>query len=206
MQDQTIGAFLEQLAARVPAPGGGASAALHAAQAAALLGMVARYTTGPKYAEHAERIEELIEASDRWREQALALAEADAAAFGAVGEAYKMPKNSEAAKTARSSAIAEALVGAAHPPAEVVLLAATLTRACRQLLPIGNRNVITDVAAAAEATRAAATTARINIEVNLTGITDQKMREQLEDICGNVDALVEHTDAVTAAVREEIAK
>ncbi|SFK05655.1 Formiminotransferase-cyclodeaminase [Streptosporangium canum] len=34
MRDQTISDFLERLAGRVPAPGGGASAALHAAQAA----------------------------------------------------------------------------------------------------------------------------------------------------------------------------
>ena len=49
MRDDTIAAFLDQLAARVPAPGGGATAALHAAQAAALLAMVARYSDGPKY-------------------------------------------------------------------------------------------------------------------------------------------------------------
>ncbi|MEO7196744.1 MAG: cyclodeaminase/cyclohydrolase family protein, partial [Pseudonocardiaceae bacterium] len=44
MKDDTIGDFLDQLAARVPAPGGGAAAALSAAQAAALLSMVARYS------------------------------------------------------------------------------------------------------------------------------------------------------------------
>ncbi|MGH3176044.1 MAG: cyclodeaminase/cyclohydrolase family protein, partial [Streptosporangiaceae bacterium] len=49
MRDDTIAAFLDQLAARVPAPGGGATAALHAAQAAALLAMVARYSDGPRY-------------------------------------------------------------------------------------------------------------------------------------------------------------
>ena len=48
IRDQTIGEFLDQLAERVPAPGGGAAAALLAAQGAALLGMVARYTTGEK--------------------------------------------------------------------------------------------------------------------------------------------------------------
>ena len=49
MRDETITAFLDQLAARVPAPGGGATAALHAAQSAALLAMVARYSDGAKY-------------------------------------------------------------------------------------------------------------------------------------------------------------
>ncbi|WP_411142455.1 cyclodeaminase/cyclohydrolase family protein [Streptomyces sp. x-80] len=50
MRDEKISDFLARLADRLPAPGGGASAALHAAQAAALLGMVARYSTGEKYA------------------------------------------------------------------------------------------------------------------------------------------------------------
>jgi len=49
MRDETITAFLDQLAARVPAPGGGATAALHAAQSAALLAMVARYSDAAKY-------------------------------------------------------------------------------------------------------------------------------------------------------------
>jgi methenyltetrahydrofolate cyclohydrolase len=47
-RDETIGTFLDKLAAKTPAPGGGAVAALHAAEAAALLAMVARYTTGPR--------------------------------------------------------------------------------------------------------------------------------------------------------------
>lgn len=49
MRDDTIAGFLSQLAARVPAPGGGATAARHAAQAAALLAMVARYSDGARY-------------------------------------------------------------------------------------------------------------------------------------------------------------
>ena len=49
MRDETIGSFLTRLAARSAAPGGGATGALHAAQAAALLAMVARFSDGPRY-------------------------------------------------------------------------------------------------------------------------------------------------------------
>ena len=56
MRNDTIESFLQSLAARVPAPGGGATAALHAAQAAALVAMVARYSDGPRYAAHAEEV------------------------------------------------------------------------------------------------------------------------------------------------------
>src|SRR6266545_2325076 len=83
MRDDTIAAFLDQLAARVPAPGGGATAALHAAQAAALLAMVARYSDGPRY--DAGLMNRIVAEADELREDALALAEADAKAFGAVG-------------------------------------------------------------------------------------------------------------------------
>ena len=69
MRDDTIAAFLDQLAARVPAPGGGATAALHAAQAAALLAMVARYSDGPKY--DAGLMSRIVAEADELREDAL---------------------------------------------------------------------------------------------------------------------------------------
>ncbi|MGW0199096.1 cyclodeaminase/cyclohydrolase family protein, partial [Nonomuraea sp. NPDC003201] len=104
MRDSKIVDFLTELADRVPAPGGGATAALHAAQGAALLGMVARYTTGEKYAGHAETVVGVIGETDTLRVRALRLAEADAAAFTAVTNAYRLPKGEE-----RSAAIARAL-------------------------------------------------------------------------------------------------
>ena len=46
ISSETINEYLARLASREPTPGGGAAAALHAAQGAALVAMVARYTTG----------------------------------------------------------------------------------------------------------------------------------------------------------------
>ncbi|MER6949321.1 cyclodeaminase/cyclohydrolase family protein [Nonomuraea sp. NPDC000554] len=199
MRDTRIVDFLNQLAAHVPAPGGGATAALHAAQAAALLGMVARYTTGEKYIKHSELVVSVIAETDTLRARALRLGEQDAAAFTAVADAYRMPKGDE-----RSAAIAAALVGAAEPPARVVEAASRLVELCEVLLPIGNRNVITDVAAAADAARAALTTARVNVEINVTGIKDERAAEQLRARIAGVDSAVARADRVTAQVREEI--
>ena len=177
MRDETITAFLDQLAARVPAPGGGATAALHAAQSAALLAMVARYSNGAKY--DAALMDHVITEADGIRSDALTLAEADAAAFGAVADAYGLARQTPEEQEARSAAIAEALAGAARPPADVVRLALLLVSLAEELLPAGNRNVITDVAAAAEAARAAAVTAQVNIEVNLRGIKDPAVQAEL---------------------------
>ncbi|MBB6348703.1 cyclodeaminase/cyclohydrolase family protein [Nonomuraea muscovyensis] len=199
MRETKIGDFLDRLADRVPAPGGGASAALHAAQAAALLGMVARYSTGERYAAHAETIAAVTAETDTLRERALRLAEEDSAAFTAVTDAYRLPKGED-----RGAAIAAALAGAAEPPAAVVETAARLVELSEALLPIGNRNVVTDVAAAAEAARAALTTGRVNVEVNVGGIKDEAVAGALRERLAGVDAAVARAERVTAAVREEI--
>ncbi|MDH6114479.1 formiminotetrahydrofolate cyclodeaminase [Kitasatospora sp. MAP12-15] len=204
MHDQAIGAFLDQLADRVPAPGGGASAALHAAQAAALLGMVARYSDGPKYAEHEPLISRVRTETDAARAEALQLAQDDATAFGAVATAYGLPKATDEEKAARSAAIAEALIGAAEPPARTIELAARLAVLGEELLPVSNRNVLSDVAAAAEAARAAALTAQVNVEINLGGIKDEAARASLAARAEAADAVAARSAATTAAVRKEI--
>ena len=99
MRDQTIGVFLDQLAARVPAPGGGATAGLQAAQSAALLAMVARYSDGPRY--DAELMGRIAADADELRGEALALAEADVDAFGAVAKAYRLPRETAGEQAAR---------------------------------------------------------------------------------------------------------
>ncbi|WP_329313984.1 cyclodeaminase/cyclohydrolase family protein [Streptomyces sp. NBC_01262] len=206
MRDRTIKDFLEELAARVPAPGGGAAAALHAAQGAALVGMVARYSTGEKYAKHQETVERIIAESDELRAAALRLAEDDAAAFTAVADAYKLPRATDEEKAARSAAIAVSLIGAGRPPAAVIALAERVVVLAAELLPVGNPNVISDVAAASEAARAAATTARVNVEINLSGIRDEQARAELGAAAGAVDDIAALAGHVTEAVRKQIAK
>jgi len=204
MRDETITAFLDQLAARVAAPGGGATAALHAAQSAALVAMVARYSDGAKY--DAGLMSHIIAEADGIRGDALTLAEADADAFGAVADAYKMPRQTQGQIEARSAAIAEALAGAARPPADVVRLSLLLVRLAEDLVSGGNHNVIADVAAAAEAARAAAVTSQVNIEINLRGMKDPAVRAELAAMGDVTDEVVTRADRVVAAVREEIGR
>ena len=204
MRDEKIGDYLDQLADRVPAPGGGAAAALHAAVGAALLGMVARYSTGERYAAHQEAISRIIAEADELRGIALRLAEADAEAFAAVTDAYRMPKSTEEDTAARSVALAQALVGAAWPPAQVIGIAGMVVDLAEALASIGNRNVASDVAAAAEAARAAAATARVNVEINLASVTDVQASLEMIAEMDKVDAVITRAEQVTATVREQI--
>jgi formiminotetrahydrofolate cyclodeaminase len=202
--DETIGDFLDQLAERVPAPGGGAVSALQAAQGAALLGMVARYTTGEKYAEHQVTIGRIIAEVDELRAIALRLAEADADAFRAVTDAYRLPRSTEEEQAARQGAIGQALVNAAWPPAQVISVAGMVVDLAEALVVIGNRNVLSDVAAAAESARAAVATARVNVEINLAGIADEQTSLEMIAETGKADDIITRADRITATVRDQI--
>jgi methenyltetrahydrofolate cyclohydrolase len=204
MRDETIGSFLTRLAARSPAPGGGAAGALHAAQAAALLAMVARYSDGPRY--DAETVGRVRAAADGLAEEAVELARADEAAFEKVAAAYQLPRQTAAEQEARSVAVADALGGAAGPPADLMAAAVRLVGLAEELFPVANKNFISDIAAAAVAIAAAALTAQVFIEANLPGIKDPALADELTATAGLADGVADRADRVITAVREEIAK
>ena len=201
---ETIGGFLSRLSSREPTPGGGATGALHAAQAAALIGMVARYSTGAKYAAHAQDCAEIQARADALQEFGLELADADTAAFQGVIGAYQLPKASAEEAAARSRAIQDALVAAAAPPHRLVTLARDVVSLGERLADFANPNVISDVAAAAEAARAAAATARVNLDINLSGITDPERRASLEGAVAAADETIHAAEALSARVRKQI--
>jgi methenyltetrahydrofolate cyclohydrolase len=148
----------------------------------------------------------IIAESDSLRQDALALAEADAAAFGAVAQAYRLPRETEAERQDRSASISSALAGAARPPADVIRTALLLTSLAEELLPAGNRNMITDLAAAAVAVRAAVDTARLFIEIDLKGITDQVLLDGFAATAAVADTVAARAEAIVAAVRAEVSR
>ncbi|MCF3140805.1 cyclodeaminase/cyclohydrolase family protein [Paenarthrobacter sp. AR 02] len=205
ISSETIQDYLARLAARQPTPGGGAAAALHAAQGAALVAMVARYTTGAKFEQHAELVERVTAAADHLAEEALRLADADEHAFQAVIDSYKLPSDTDELKAARKAAIQDALVQAAQTPAQLIRVAGDVVELASDLLDAANPNVISDVAAAADAARAAATTARVNIDINVVAIKHPAARAQLaRETDGLEDKVVLTADSLVKRVRERI--
>ncbi|MBE3000640.1 cyclodeaminase/cyclohydrolase family protein [Nocardiopsis sp. HNM0947] len=204
MRSDTVDTYLSELAARVPAPGGGAAGALHAAQGAALVAMVARYSNGPAEAEQAPTVERVRESADTLRERALVLADQDVSAFRGVGRAHRMPRSTPEEQDARTRAIAGALSEAGRVPAEVVAVASRVLDLAEQLRPLCNPNVVSDIAAAAEAARAAAATSRVNVEINLGAGADLPNRDELAGAVAATDAVLRRADETTEAVREQI--
>jgi methenyltetrahydrofolate cyclohydrolase len=205
VRDDTITAYLGRLAERSAAPAGGATAAMNAAQAAALLAMTARYCDGPAHAGRAEAVGKVIAEADRLRHACVALMTADGESYGPVMAAYQLPNGTQEERAARAAATAAALVTAAGPPAEVITAAGRLLELAQTLQPMVNRSIAPDVAAAAEAIRAAIATSRTNIEANLSGITDPAARARLTRVITGTTALEAGAGQVIAAVRARYA-
>ena len=75
-----------------------------------------------------------------------------------------------------------------------------------ELFPVANKNVTSDIAAAAAAISAAAVTAQVNIEANLAGVRDEALREELSATAKLADGVTDRAGRVIEAVREEISK
>jgi formiminotetrahydrofolate cyclodeaminase len=146
----SVGGMLERVAARTPAPGGGAVAAVTAASAAALVAMATRFADEP--AGPAEALRARLEP----------LADADAAAYTEVLAAYRLPKDDPL----RRGRIAEALRVATEVPRAVATAAREVALLADDLAERGNRNLVGDARVAALLARAAADAAAALVEIN----------------------------------------
>jgi formiminotetrahydrofolate cyclodeaminase len=203
LDGQSLGDFLGQLAARMAAPGAGATAAVEAALAASLVAMVGRFSTSE---EHAELVGEVVAAADAQRDVCLGAAADDETAFSAVAAAMKLPKGTAEEQEARRRQLAEAQLAATGPPLAVLQSAAELMVLAARVLPVANPNLVSDVAAATTAARAAATTARLAVEANLDGIDDDAAVAHLRSAVAVVEDLARQADEVEAAVRERMSR
>jgi formiminotetrahydrofolate cyclodeaminase len=151
--------FLDMVASREPAPGGGASAAVAVALAAALTAMAARFST-----EHLDDAGTVADRAEELRSRVMPLAQADAAAYGRVLDAYRIPRDDEE----RRRKIREALSDAADVPLSVAEVGAEVAGNAGQLAAAGNPNLRGDAVTATILARAAVHAAATLVEINVS--------------------------------------
>ncbi len=167
--------FLDEVASRSPAPGGGASAAYSAALAAALIAMVCRLTIGKKkYAAVEEEMKRILETAESLRRYFESGVEEDTRAFNVVMQALRMPKDTEEEKAARLQKMEEGSKAANVVPLAVLERAPKLISLASVAAEKGNVNTTSDAATAGSLAFAAAEGAYLNVLINLKGISDKK--------------------------------
>lgn len=168
LTDLSMRELTTRLASREPIPGGGSAAALAGAMGAALVSMVAELTIGrPDAADHEPELRELHAGALLRRDILLDLAEADAAAYAAVVSSRRMPKETEAEREARATAMLTTMVTAAEVPLQTARVAAEVLEMARSIAPIGNPNAVSDAGVAAQLAAAAIRGALLNVRINL---------------------------------------
>ena len=196
--------YLDALASDAPTPGGGAVAALAGATGAALISMVCNLTIGRTgYEEAEERMRGVLDEAEASRTVLLDLADRDAAAFGSVMAAFKMPKETDAERAVRSRAIQEGYSAAAEVPLDIARRAAELMELAREVTEIGNANAASDGACAAQALSAAVWSATYNVEINAAALKDpakaQTLRDEVSALRAHAEALLDATNVAFGA-------
>lgn len=181
-------AFIEATAEATPAPGGGSSAALAGALAAALTQMVAGLTTGrKKYADVAADAETIGQQALHLRRRLTAKISEDAEAFSAVMAAYRQKDLNE---DERATAIEQATLNAARVPLEVAELSLETAELAAEIARIGNVNAATDAAAGALLAQAAVGAAAMNVKVNANSLQDRVQADILRERIGDLETRV----------------
>lgn len=195
---KSVDGYVRDLAANLPAPGGGSGAALAGALGAALAAMVANFTAGKKqFAEVQREVRDILKQLDDVRERLLELVDEDVHVYERVSAAYKMPRETDAEQQRRSEAIQYACKKAAGVPKAVAQQCDRAIELAAQLCDIGNPNLISDIGCAVRLAAAARHCAWLNVAINLAIVEDEefkaKMREALEEPGRRSGELAEET-------------
>ncbi len=205
---ESVSGFVASVASSNPTPGGGSVVAHVGALAAALAQMVAGLTAGrKKYAAVDAEMRDVGARAAALGSRLAALVQADARAYGAVSEAYKMPKEPMTAATARHQAIEKALIGAAEIPLQTAQLCGEVTEIAAVVAARGNTNAVSDAGVAALLADAACRGAAYNVRINVAALPDRSVGASL---AAEAQRIAADTSARAASVVElverEIAK
>jgi len=167
-----------------PAPGGGSVSALAGSLGIALARMVGHLTI-PKKKFHKldESIQEqIIDFHDKVKKtevRLLELIDEDTNAFNAIMKAFKMPKDTDGEKAARKERIEQATLKAIEVPETIAGLSFGILKEMTLLKDYGNKNALSDVGVSALMLYASIEGAILNVKINLPGISDDTLKQDL---------------------------
>ncbi len=173
---RSVDGFLTDLASREPTPGGGSASALVGAIAAALAAMVGRLndkkdgTPGPLHS--------TVATADELRHRLAGLIDRDIDAFNALASSWKLPDDAEHAAEEQT-----AVARATESPLDIMQQSLEVMRLAVQGLGKSKRNCLSDAGVAGICAYAALESARLNVLINLPGLTDEAQRQGYRARC-----------------------
>lgn len=177
--------FIDVVASDNPTPGGGSVAALAGSLGGALTNMVGTLTIDKKMwddiPENAQK--EMQSAFDEMAEKINSLSkiiDEDSTAFDDVMQAFKMPKETEEEKKARSNAIQEGYKHALEVPLRCAEECYRVLELQEIFANYGNINAITDVGVGTLLAYTGLEGALFNVTINLLSVKDAEYKKNIE--------------------------
>jgi glutamate formiminotransferase/formiminotetrahydrofolate cyclodeaminase len=194
----SVRGFVEELASRSPAPGGGSAAALVASMGAALGAMAGWLTYGKRKFEAQDPVmRRLIPPLHAAMEGLLPLVDADTRAFDAYRAALGLPKGTPEETTERRRAVQDALRRAVEVPLQVMRAADGAWEAMAEMAVHGNPASRSDLEVGARALELGVWGAHRNVLINLGDVEDELFRRRA---AAEAEALVARAREKVAAV------
>ena len=179
--------FLESLASKAPAPGGGGAAALVGAAGVALGNMVGSLTVGKKkYAAVEADLRTLNARAEALRRRLEALVQA-AEAFLPLAAAYGLPKETPEQQAHKAAVLEQALDGACAVPLETMEACCEGIALAQEYAAKGSALAVSDAGCAALFCKAALQASGLNVSINTKLMADRAHAEALN---AKADALL----------------
>jgi glutamate formiminotransferase / formiminotetrahydrofolate cyclodeaminase len=170
--------FIEQIAARTSAPGGGSTSAAMAAMGAALGAMVAKLTYGVRKFEAVDgAMRQAIPPLHEAVQALIPMIDADTQAFGDYMDGVRMPQETEAEQAARHAKMQAGLKTAVAVPLKTMQLGNRVWESLCTVARHGNPASASDVEVGAKALEAGIWGAYRNVLINLQDIEDAAFKQ-----------------------------
>lgn len=189
--DNSLREYIANVASGDPTPGGGSVSALVGSIGGALTNMVSKLTVGKKaYEGLSEEIKSQILVNSKEIEKLVEelsnIVDEDTKAFDKVMDAFKMPKETDEQKQARSRAVQEGYKIALEVPLRCATKCLRILELQEVFANYGNANAITDVGVGILLAYSGMEGALFNVTINLGSIKDEEFKKENEAKVNNL--------------------
>ena len=204
--EMKVNAFLDELASKSPAPGGGSVSALAGANGCSLILMVGNLSVGKKkFKALSEDVQNdymnNLEIFKSAKEEFTDLIDKDTEAFNALMDAFQLPKESPEEILTRQNEIDKATLGCIKVPLKVSALGLKCLRTVESLIVNSNKNTISDQGVSVLMFYSATLGAAMNVLINLPGLTDESLQKEFKK---TIDDIIKETEVLKEKLLEEV--
>ncbi len=200
----TVREFANETSRESPAPGGGSISAYIGALGASLGTMVANLSSHKRgWDDRWEFFSDWAEKGQKYKDELLRLVDEDTKAFNRIMDAFRLPKNTEEEKAARSKAIEEATKYAISVPLRVMQVAYESMEVMLAMAQYGMEASISDVGVGAMAALTAVRGAHLNVRINAKDLSDEQYKNKVLKKAADIEQKAVALEAEIMAIVNE---